>query len=81
MDGEKFYAYFYCNEWKERSSMSLQGVFDEETLRQVIVEDLKNNDVELDDRPPEEIMTMTIREINDLLKYGYVMEIELNERT
>lgn len=77
---DRFFVYYSCDEWKMWDSMRLIGVFDEETLKQVIIRDLHKKDIELDDRDDDEIMNMDIQTINSLIKYGHIEEVHLNER-
>jgi len=78
---EQLYIYFHCDEWKSWDSMGLIGVFEESKLRQEIIEDLKNGYIELDEREKSEILEMDIRTMQELLKYGYIEPVELNERS
>lgn len=75
---EKLYTYFSCDEWKSHSSSRLIGVFTESKLREIILEDLENGDIELCDI--DDINSLSINDINNLIVYGMILEIEINER-
>lgn len=75
-----YYIYNSCDQWKSHDSMRLVGIFDEENLKKVIIEDVKSKEIELDDRDEKEIEEMDIRTLNGLMTYGYVERIELNQR-
>lgn len=77
---EQLYVYFYCDEWKSTDSMSFVGVFEESILKQMIIEDVKRNDVAVDDRDEEEIRAMDMYTLNSLLEYGYFQAVTINER-
>lgn len=74
------FVYFHCDQWKMADSLSLVGVFEENKLKEIIIEDIKNGDVELDGRDEEEIQKKDIRTIESLLVYGHIQPIKLNER-
>lgn len=79
--GPSVYVYYHCDQWKSRDSMRLVGVFDEETLKRTIIEDIQAKDVELDDRDEAEILSMDIRILDGLLVYGHLDTITLNQRS
>lgn len=74
----KYYALFSCNEWKERASMDLIGVFTENKIRQIIRKKIKKNDFEYG-ADIKEIQTGDIDHIDTLLKYGFIQELNINE--
>lgn len=90
---ENLYAYYTCDEWKSTNSMHLVGIFTETKLREVVLEDYKNNDIELDGYEPEDLKEMKeegedveminemgVDAFNDTFIYLYVSSIEINER-
>lgn len=73
------YLYYHCNEWKEFSSMRLQGVYatginGRDKLATQIVGDKIKGDIEFDnfDKLVTLIKKSNIEEANDLMKYGYI---------
>ena len=77
---EQLYVYYHCDEWKMNDSMSLIGVFEESKLKKILIDDLRNKDIEIDDRDEEEILKMDMWTLESLLKYGHFQKIDLNER-
>lgn len=74
------FAYYHCDQWKMKDSMDLVGVFQEDKLKEAIIEDVKNETIKLDEREEEEIKTMDIRTLNSLIEFGHIQEVKLNER-
>ena len=78
----QWYMYSFCDQWKSFGSMGLVGIFDEDRLKREIVKDLDNGNVELDEgTEPEDIQSMSWKDIEIRLTYGNIQPITLNERT
>lgn len=77
---DKHFIYYHCDQWKMKNSMTVIGVFTEAKLKQIIVEDLRCQDIELDRKSDDEILDMSISTLNSLIQFGHIEEITLNER-
>jgi hypothetical protein len=75
-----YYLYYHCNQWKMRDSFNLVGVFEESKLKQIIIEDVKNEDIEFSNKDVDTIVDMDVRTIDNLITYGYIEKIVFNER-
>jgi hypothetical protein len=75
-----YYLYYRCDRWKMRTSFELVGIFGESKLKQIIIEDINNKDIEFDNRNVEEIAGMEEQEINNSITYGYLEKVFFNER-
>jgi hypothetical protein len=73
----KYYVLLKCNEWKEYSSMRIVGVFTWKGLIKVIKKRVKAGDFEFDNI--KKIDQMIVNEIDNFLKYGHIIEVEINE--
>lgn len=73
-----YYALFSCNDWKEHSSMSPIGVFNQSELLKVIKRKIKTREFRFK-RDVKEIGKLSIREIDTSLVSGYIQPIKLNE--
>ena len=72
----KIYAYFWCDEWKSRSSYALVGIFDEETLRKELLIDWDMKIIEFDNDSFPKCIDRIIRNV----KYAEIEEICINEK-
>jgi hypothetical protein len=63
-----------------RTSFELVGIFEENKLKQIIIEDINNKDLEFDNRNVEEIAEMEEQEMNNSITYGYIEKVFFNER-
>jgi len=80
---QTLYVLFSCDAHKSKGSMSLIGVFDEENVRGVIRDRLSNEDdfeLGIEDMTDDKFNEMSIDDIGNLLDYGFVQSISLNER-
>ena len=80
---QTLYVLFSCDAHKSYSSMSLIGVFDEKNVRGVIRDRLNNDDdfeLGIEDITDDKFNEMSIDDIGNLLDYGFVQTVSLNER-
>lgn len=68
----KYYALFNCDEWRSNATMDLFGVFTKDKL----IKCLEYDSFELS-QPIDK--TMSIRELNNVVTYGYIEELKINE--
>lgn len=73
------YVLFTCDEWKSRSSQEFMGVFDYENLIKIVRENVENENFQFG-RNLKELESMSVKEIEIALKYGYIIPTELNEK-
>lgn len=78
---QPLYVLFSCDEHKSYRSMSLIGVFDEENVRGVIRDRLKDDfEFGIEDIADDKFNEMSIDDIDNLLDYGFIQTVSLNER-
>lgn len=75
MEKNQVYIYFYCDEWKTYSSMSLVGVYNNfQKLINQIKQDVHEENIEVED-----IDSLGKWNINEI-EYGFVRIVTLNEK-
>ena len=72
-----YYALFSCDVWKSRSSMIFKGVFTEEGLKEYLKYLTDNLEMNLDQECS--IDNLTPYELNNVIIYGYIEGISIDE--
>lgn len=72
------YALFSCDVWKSNSTMKFMGVFTKPRLLRIIRREIKDNNFEYG-CPLSTLEEEDVRSLNDMLTYGYIEEITINE--
>lgn len=71
------YILFSCNEWKEYSSAKLVGVFTKDVLLRQLSKEVREGSMILEtDKPVEDL---SVYKLNNVLKYGFIATITINE--
>lgn len=78
---QTLYVLSSCDAHNSYSSMSLIGVFDEATVREVIWDRLSDDfEFGIEEITNDKFNEMSIDDIDKLLTYGFVRTVSLNER-
>lgn len=76
-DFGKLYLVFYCDEWITTSSIRIVGVLTEDHLRDFLVEEIKNGNIEWKSiHSPQDI---SLKEIRENLQYASFSPIRIND--
>lgn len=75
----EYFVLFTCDEWKGYSSMRLVGVFNLTKLRKVVKKMIKSDDFSCDGYDIKDIDVLGGSDINNMITYGFIQPIGLNE--
>lgn len=76
-----YYVLYKCNEWKERSSMKMVGVFTEKGLRKQIDKEIKNGNMKYLEYLNRKfnMQNVCVENLNLALEYGYIQRIFIDK--